>query len=591
MATLDVTDYGATPDDSSDNDKGPIEDAFADATAGDTVYLPAGTYHIDTDSTIDPESDDRWGVHLDRSALSTGDLTVKGDGEETVIYMRSVDNTGYSAFKISVESGFSNLTVTDLKVDGNKANLSGDSGNCMQISGQHTDGTSDILIENVWAVDGTGSCFQTQAKGVTHNYCTAKGAGGYHGFAHGHQSDSGQTNYIRNSYATGSSIYGIDANDGDVVIEDTVLESNGHGAKNTANTNSCVWRRVRFKNNSSNGFTRNDTDTNVGTQSFEFYDCIAEGNGGYGYRFGGLDDTNGNGTDYTLGDSNTEIHAYANNESTGTANVKFADDASATASTIQSCDSVNEEGLDSNCDSASVDTYIHSGNAKGAIEDSVNLTIGTQKNQACGTIDVVPTASEVGAGSVSSTSDPFEIVADSNLAFSAIDGSHVLRDPAGHGWSLLHSQPGDGLDHYFSKGESARVYCRTDTNAEQQRIVFGIDHWEQDKYFGRLHFATGDLDMYKVTSGTGSFLSSGNSVSWATDTWYEVRIDWHDGTGTEPDNEIVLTVTEESTGNHVGTVSANDSDHAGASGLGVGGINDSATYYFDLFEKTDLENF
>jgi polygalacturonase len=44
-ATRDITTYGATPNDSTD-DTSAIQNAINAATAGDTIYIPNGTFNI-----------------------------------------------------------------------------------------------------------------------------------------------------------------------------------------------------------------------------------------------------------------------------------------------------------------------------------------------------------------------------------------------------------------------------------------------------------------------------------------------------------------------------------------------------------------
>jgi parallel beta-helix repeat protein len=96
-ATLDVTDFGATPDDDSDDDAIAINVAIEAASSGDEVYLPLGVYN--TKSLITARSG----------------ITIRGEsGKGTVIRAR-FNTTGQET--LTVPSGRSNITIRDLTLD------------------------------------------------------------------------------------------------------------------------------------------------------------------------------------------------------------------------------------------------------------------------------------------------------------------------------------------------------------------------------------------------------------------------------------------------------------------------------------------
>jgi len=95
-AVIDVTTYGAIPNDSAD-DSLAIQNAIDAAPAGSTIYFPRGTYLLSA-VTINNRSD----------------LTLTGDGSTLTILKR---NGGYP--KMFESSGSTDLTVTNLGFDAN----------------------------------------------------------------------------------------------------------------------------------------------------------------------------------------------------------------------------------------------------------------------------------------------------------------------------------------------------------------------------------------------------------------------------------------------------------------------------------------
>jgi len=70
--TVDVTKFGAKPDDAENNDGIAIENAILSAKDGDTIYFPKGTYIIDTDITVDKSLCFK-GESLDNTKIIIGD--------------------------------------------------------------------------------------------------------------------------------------------------------------------------------------------------------------------------------------------------------------------------------------------------------------------------------------------------------------------------------------------------------------------------------------------------------------------------------------------------------------------------------------
>lgn len=102
-SVIDVTDRGATPDDDSNNDTVGFISAMAVAQAGDTVYVPAGTYHLRSPVTI------KSGVIL------------RGEDRDTTRLVADLA-TGLSAI-LRIDPGASDITISDLSLDARTGEL------------------------------------------------------------------------------------------------------------------------------------------------------------------------------------------------------------------------------------------------------------------------------------------------------------------------------------------------------------------------------------------------------------------------------------------------------------------------------------
>ncbi|MFA5706546.1 MAG: right-handed parallel beta-helix repeat-containing protein [Candidatus Neomarinimicrobiota bacterium] len=96
-----IVDYGATPDDNSD-DSTAIDAAIAAASAGDTVFFPAGEFH-----------------HSTQLDCVTG-VTYAGTGPSSII--KSYDGSTEYGFR---GSSISDIVMRDLTLDGNGTSLAG----------------------------------------------------------------------------------------------------------------------------------------------------------------------------------------------------------------------------------------------------------------------------------------------------------------------------------------------------------------------------------------------------------------------------------------------------------------------------------
>ncbi len=96
-ATIDVTSFGATPNNNSDDDAIAINAAIASASSGDEVYLPDGVYNTMT-----------------RIETSSG-VSVRGESEAGTIIRAGFSVAGEET--LTVASGRSDISITNLTLD------------------------------------------------------------------------------------------------------------------------------------------------------------------------------------------------------------------------------------------------------------------------------------------------------------------------------------------------------------------------------------------------------------------------------------------------------------------------------------------
>jgi len=162
-----------------------------------------------------------------------------------------------------------------------------------------------------------------------------------------------------------------------------------------------------------------------------------------------------------------------------------------------------------------------------------------------------------------------------------IEDNKSLRWLSGdEGSQTLVSFENDGLPNYPEKGQIFSAYVRTDPQDNNPTILFGLSGsvGSLDCYGVRLFNNQNEINILKGNNDSTPVSSpeiSTDSVSIPDNTIFELEVEWHDGSGSEPDNEIVYTVhnVNQSTLARTGifaSISANDSDHASNKGVGFG---------------------
>ena len=154
----------------------------------------------------------------------------------------------------------------------------------------------------------------------------------------------------------------------------------------------------------------------------------------------------------------------------------------------------------------------------------------------------------------------FSITAESNLAFSARDGSYVLENP------------GPDFDDIYSttitaaKGTTINGWVRGTASASQS-VCFGLGTDTNDCYEARVSIDGNNIVLRDRADSTTLAADYGPGVS--ADTWYRIEVVWDDGTLGGADNDLTMRVFDASGTQQGSTLSANDSTHATEDGIGI----------------------
>lgn len=395
MATLNISDYGAAVDGTTDDTQA-VQDAFADAAPGDEVYFPAGTTLV---KSPQPDTHGVPALCYDE-ADHASDVTLRGEGADTVVKLDGGHSKNHMLLTVNTRENGLNLAIRDMTFDGNKANNSG-KGRGVQIRHRNTSspGKNDILLRNIHIYDANTKNLALNANGIRVERSSITGAGQKHGIGIRPDNRFRPRIEVSGCYCANNGLYGIDASSGYSYIEDCVLENNGWGTKTTHDTHGATYRRVRLHNNSHMGYTRPPTDQTISQRTqLEMDKVIATSNGWAGFIFP-ID------TDATVG----TILAKDNCQDNQVANVLIKDDANVDATEIRSHNAANGTGLNSGtAGTARVDTYKHSLNPNGPLGGTDNLSIGEQVETDIEDITEVPTADEVGFGTTGDSGGSFK---------------------------------------------------------------------------------------------------------------------------------------------------------------------------------------
>lgn len=394
MATLDVqADYGAAGDGATD-DTAAIRDALADATSGDTVYFPGGTYLVN--------GRDRNGQNF-RLDNSHDGVTIEGDGPETsMLQLDSGHVNNHQVWDIQPDRGMDGFVMRDLGMDLDRANNTAFGfGVLFRPNGED----NDALFENLLVRNSNHHGFAINSPGVVLNHCTAHHVE-THGFVIGVTQDDGAIDppvEVRNCYAHHCQ-NAIDASRGKILVDTFIGHDATHGPKNTSRTHMCIWRNCLFYNMDTAGLRINDTTAHSHTMDVTYENVTVHSSQRWGYwanvsgpadvTFDGLHLYNNN----LSGDRGGQMGIFDSRG--GSINIQ-------PGAEIQSCGAANGAGLVYGLsDAQTIDTYYHFDNPGGAVAGDVgNVTFNQQLNEPCPGVPV-PEMDDVGVGPEPPEPDP-----------------------------------------------------------------------------------------------------------------------------------------------------------------------------------------
>lgn len=180
---------------------------------------------------------------------------------------------------------------------------------------------------------------------------------------------------------------------------------------------------------------------------------------------------------------------------------------------------------------------------------------------------------------------------ETNLSFSAIDGSKVVEVTGG--FNEIASNPGDGLNDYLSKGQQATWWHRQDAAFDSNSgFTVRVDPNDADNHI-RLRFNHNNNDMKIRDNYAGTNIASVN-VTLSGDTWYKGVVSLGDGStdfggsiGVLNDDDIYYQLFD-SGGTELNAVSGNTTNGATNEGIGWKNGNGSGSTYGDYAYVSQL---
>ena len=152
-----------------------------------------------------------------------------------------------------------------------------------------------------------------------------------------------------------------------------------------------------------------------------------------------------------------------------------------------------------------------------------------------------------------------------SITSNSLSGEYSLlmdSDPFVDSYSL------SGLDNYPVKGDIVRYIVRSDEGNGGIGAAIGADFG--GGVAGRINVLDGDLD---IVDRAGGYSLQSVSESLSANQTYEGVLEWHDGSGSEPEDTFVFTAYEwdGSRGAEVGGLSKQEPAASGNSGVGFVG--------------------
>jgi hypothetical protein len=168
-----------------------------------------------------------------------------------------------------------------------------------------------------------------------------------------------------------------------------------------------------------------------------------------------------------------------------------------------------------------------------------------------------------------------------------LEGSHSLSIDSPPGTRGMYSLSGDGLDYYPQKGDKFSVLLKDPSAQNVPGFNFGLfDDSGSILGYEIVHFPSeGTYVVYRLDQGSVIEIGSRPAIGLSNSILYDYEVQWHNGSGSEPDDTIELTIYEvddsatlsEELGrtSQVHNVTLSDSTHP--NGRGIGWANASST--------------
>jgi parallel beta-helix repeat protein len=211
MGIINVKSYGAVGDGTTDDTEA-IQDTLdaAETAGGGIVYFPKGTYLVSTGLTVG------------------NNITICGAGYSSIVKLDS-GNTTKVFSNNDTSTGNSNITIRDLKIDGNKANRTGNLDYMI-----YFDNVDNVLIENIFFYNSRWDDIFLQSvnnykiNNIYSENCRMVSVGTYYLCSHGTISNC----YVYNLVAAEAGLFGHSyrINGTDVVVENCIADGCGDAA-------------------------------------------------------------------------------------------------------------------------------------------------------------------------------------------------------------------------------------------------------------------------------------------------------------------------------------------------------------------------
>ena len=263
----DIRSYGAQLDGETDDRQAIVEALDAAAETNGTVLVPSGTVRIDE--------------QIEVTERHSG-ITLRGQGYGSHIKLSGGHTTNHQGISLHSESGdpIYNVTVSNLRLDGNQENQSSDHGLGI-LTWDHSDPGTQITLENLWTHDWALSGVELNLSGTqVRNVASWDNAG--HGIAS--ENDGRDTTVIQNVYAWNNDSYGIDISDGRHLVTNFTSMRNRWGFKTAGSHEMTIFSNGTVVENDLQGFQMTVDDA---AEFLAIDNVESRRNGHEGFRFAG----------------------------------------------------------------------------------------------------------------------------------------------------------------------------------------------------------------------------------------------------------------------------------------------------------------